>query len=85
MRLDGIETAEMMLPDDGYSWSGTEDGEGVKTEEWSVNEGGKDGEVMGTIVGGFNHSDAICSTPSFPLTVDIFPDEMRGVCVRECA
>lgn len=41
----------------------------------------KDGEVVGTVVGGFNHSDAICSTPFFSLTVDIFPGEMRGVCV----
>lgn len=39
---------------------------------------------MGTIVGGFNHSDAICSTPFFALTVDIFPGETRGVCVRVC-
>lgn len=36
----------------------------------------KDREVVGTIVGGFNHSDAICSTPFFALTVDIFPGEM---------
>lgn len=39
---------------------------------------------MGTIVGGFNHSDAICSTPFFALTVDIFPGETRGVCVQAC-
>lgn len=38
-------------------------------------------EVVGTIVGGFNHSDAICSTLFFALTVDIFPGETRGVSV----
>ena len=41
-------------------------------------------EVVGTIVGGFNHSDAICSTLFFALTVDIFPGETGGGCVRAC-
>jgi len=42
------------------------------------------GEVVGTSVGGFNHSDAICSTQFFALTVDIFPGEMREVCLQLC-
>lgn len=44
----------------------------------------KDGKVVETIVGGFNHCDAICSTPFFELMVDIIPGEMRGVCVQVC-
>lgn len=41
-------------------------------------------EVVRTIVGAFNHSDAICSTLFFTLTVDIFPSETGRVCMRFC-
>lgn len=37
----------------------------------------EDIKVVGPIVGGFNHSDAICSPPFFALTVAIFPCEVN--------
>lgn len=67
----------------GCSWARTRERAGKEGESGRrVRERERDREVVGTIVGGFNHSDAICSTPFFALTVDIFPGETRGVCVR---
>lgn len=46
-----------------------------RVERWG------DGEVVGMVVGGFNRSYAICSTPFFALAAEMFPGEMRGACV----
>lgn len=46
-----------------------------RAERWG------DEEVVGMVVGGFNRSYAICSTPFFALAAEMFPGEMRGACV----
>lgn len=61
---------------------------GVGRGKYSANEAEwdkKDREVVGTIIGGFNHSDAICSTPFFCTDGGHFPwSDERSLCVCVC-